>query len=169
MGLVHCTECGRQVSAKASSCPGCGAPRRHRRGLRALVVLSTCFVGVLALVIASLPGQDSGRQGSVAGHQASMQGQPRPATVTTRPEPSPEQIDAAIRDSDDYATHQDAFLKATATLAQRERSSLQYVRENGGWVRSQTHKPRPVYFTYVGGPHVDNRVYLDVTTGKLFK
>ena len=26
MALISCTECGKEVSDKASSCPGCGAP-----------------------------------------------------------------------------------------------------------------------------------------------
>lgn len=26
MALVHCTECGREISDRATSCPGCGAP-----------------------------------------------------------------------------------------------------------------------------------------------
>lgn len=26
MSLINCTECGRQISDKAKSCPGCGAP-----------------------------------------------------------------------------------------------------------------------------------------------
>ena len=26
MALINCTECGRQISDKAKSCPGCGAP-----------------------------------------------------------------------------------------------------------------------------------------------
>jgi len=26
MALTNCTECGRQISDQASSCPGCGAP-----------------------------------------------------------------------------------------------------------------------------------------------
>ncbi|MFM2323575.1 MAG: zinc-ribbon domain, partial [Pseudomonadota bacterium] len=26
MALITCNECGRQISDRASSCPGCGAP-----------------------------------------------------------------------------------------------------------------------------------------------
>lgn len=26
MALIHCAECGREISDKASACPGCGAP-----------------------------------------------------------------------------------------------------------------------------------------------
>jgi hypothetical protein len=28
MALIHCSECGREISDRASSCPGCGAPVR---------------------------------------------------------------------------------------------------------------------------------------------
>jgi len=30
MALIRCLECGRDVSTKAQSCPGCGAPVEHK-------------------------------------------------------------------------------------------------------------------------------------------
>jgi len=32
MALLNCTECGRQISERASKCPGCGNPNEPRRG-----------------------------------------------------------------------------------------------------------------------------------------
>jgi len=29
MALVKCPECGKKISSKASSCPGCGCPQRE--------------------------------------------------------------------------------------------------------------------------------------------
>jgi TM2 domain-containing membrane protein YozV len=30
VSLIYCSECGKQISDKAPSCPGCGAPSSHR-------------------------------------------------------------------------------------------------------------------------------------------
>lgn len=44
------------------------------------------------------------------------------------------------------------------------------LREMGGWVRSQTHKPRSVYFTYRRpGTNVRDRWHYDVDRGQLFQ
>jgi hypothetical protein len=83
--------------------------------------------------------------------------------------PSIEAVTAAIKASDDFAEHSDAFVRASLTLLENGRCTLAQLQENGGWVRSQTHKDRPVYFTYCGASHVSNRIYVDVSTGEIFR
>ena len=68
MALINCEECGKEISDKAASCPGCGAPvamsekttkesnqpapnkqpRRKGSGYRGCLI---CFVGLFALLI----------------------------------------------------------------------------------------------------------------------
>ena len=38
MALISCNECGRQVSDKASQCPGCGAPIREKEGIAGVLL-----------------------------------------------------------------------------------------------------------------------------------
>ena len=80
-----------------------------------------------------------------------------------------EAAEAAIQSSDDFQLHKGGFLKATSTLIDNGTCTLADFREMGGWVRSQSHKPKPVYFTYCGGMTVSNRIYLDVSSGKVFR
>lgn len=75
----------------------------------------------------------------------------------------------AIKSTDDFQIHKDAFLRATATLVGNGTCTLVDLREMGGWVRSQTHKPKSVYFTYCGGMTVNNRIYLDANSGRIFR
>jgi hypothetical protein len=166
MGLIKCSECGQQVSTKARACPSCGAPPRRGRGKRALLILTALFVGILTIVLVSQNGQGTTQRSTKPTSQATTS---PPTLGSSSATPSLDQLETAIRHSDDYTLYRDAFLKAAATLAERNPSSLRYVREHGGWVRSTTHKTRPVYFTYTGGPHVGNRIYLDAATGRLFK
>lgn len=69
MALIKCEECGREVSEKASACPGCGAPvggedrqpvvveqtAKHWKG-HILAGLGTAIVGLVIAVIAPLVG-----------------------------------------------------------------------------------------------------------------
>lgn len=80
-----------------------------------------------------------------------------------------EAAEGAIQSSDDFQLHKGGFLKATSTLIDNGTCTLADFREMGGWVRSQSHKPKPVYFTYCGGMTVSNRIYLDVSNGKVFR
>ena len=94
----------------------------------------------------------------------------KPSTRSESPQmPSMAEIEKAIKSSDDFATHRDVFLRAAASLIQSGTCSLEHLRENGGWVKSQQHKTEPVYFTYCGASHVSNRIYLNVSTGETFR
>lgn len=95
-----------------------------------------------------------------------IQKQSAPATASL---PTAGEVRAAIRDSDDFDKYADAFTRASLSLIERRRCSLSQLREMGGWVRSQSHNGRPVYFTYCGASNVSNRIYLDASTGEIFK
>lgn len=56
MALVHCTECGREISDQAIACPQCGYPRRRTapmtRGIKFLLAaLVLMLVGMFAFAI----------------------------------------------------------------------------------------------------------------------
>ena len=78
-------------------------------------------------------------------------------------------IENAIKASDDFGTYKNAFLTATSTLIENGTCTVAEFKEMGGWVRSQAHKPKSVYFMYCGGMTVRNRIYLDVNNGKIFR
>jgi hypothetical protein len=82
---------------------------------------------------------------------------------------SAKQVHDAIKASDDFEQHMQAFMVATLKLIQDRTCSLDDLRENGGWVRSSSHEGRPVYFVYCGGLQRSNRIYLDVSTGAVFR
>jgi len=79
------------------------------------------------------------------------------------------QIVDAIKSSDDFSTYQDVFISVSEKLVNSGKCSLPELKEMGGWVRSQIHNPKPIYFTYCGGMHRNNRIYVDVVSGKTFK
>jgi len=79
------------------------------------------------------------------------------------------QIATALKLSDDFSTYQDIFISISDKLIKTGKCSLSEFAEMGGWVRSQNHKPKPIYFTYCGGMHRNNRIYINVVTGETFK
>lgn len=76
MALIKCSECGKQVSSKAATCPGCGAPiagtsshaRATRTGARwegwGFILI---IVGMLVAVAASAPLSTFGGIAALAG------------------------------------------------------------------------------------------------------
>ena len=69
-----------------------------------------------------------------------------------------------VSGSDDYARYKDAFAKAATSLISSGKCTAEEFKDNGGWMKSMTHKDKPVYFTYCGGY---NKVYLDAAAGKV--
>lgn len=78
------------------------------------------------------------------------------------------QIELLIQSSDDYAKHRSRFMEATEKLLRSGQCEPHDFSETGGWVKSETHKTRPVYFTFCGGASLQNRVYLDIESGNIF-
>lgn len=78
-------------------------------------------------------------------------------------------MDALIAGSDDYRIHRAAFVTAAQSLISSGRCTEADFRENGGWLKSMTHRDRPIYFTYCGGLTRGNRLYLDASTGNVFR
>ena len=84
-------------------------------------------------------------------------------------EPTNDEIAAAVSQSDDYAKYEEAFATAARSLIKSGRCTLAEFKDIGGFVKSQSYKNQPVYFTYCGGMTVQNRIMLDVSTGRIFK
>ena len=78
-------------------------------------------------------------------------------------------VGQAISNSDDFVEYEDLFISASEGLINNGKCSLSEFKEMGGWWRSVNHKPRNVYFTYCGGAANSNRLYLDVSTGEIFR
>jgi len=80
-----------------------------------------------------------------------------------------DEIGAAISRSDDYSKYESAFTTAARSLFQSRRCTLAELNDMGGFVKSQSFKNQPIYFTYCGCMTVQNRIMLDVSTGRIFK
>ena len=78
--------------------------------------------------------------------------------------PTEQELENATRGSDDYQRYRTEFHRAATQLILDGRCSLKDFVEMGGWVRS-VHRRKGMYFTYCGGNHRRNRIYLDVDTG----
>lgn len=81
---------------------------------------------------------------------------------------TPGSLAVGIDKSEDFELHRSAFIQAASTLIQDGRCTEADFRNNGGWWRS-TSKGVGVYFIYCGGEHVQDRLYLDTKTGRIFK
>lgn len=76
---------------------------------------------------------------------------------------------ALVGGSDDYRIYKEAFVAAASKLISSGECKEADFKEMGGWMKSTTHRDRPVYFTYCGGMHVRNRIYLDAASGRTFR
>jgi hypothetical protein len=70
--------------------------------------------------------------------------------------------------SDDFRTHEQAFVKAAQKLMDNGDCTEADFVEMGGFVKSFNDKG-PVYFIYCGGMTAANRVYLNVSTGRTYR
>jgi hypothetical protein len=77
--------------------------------------------------------------------------------------------EALIAQSDDFATHRGAFVTAANELIAADRCTAADFEEMGGWMKSINHRDEPIYFTYCGGMTTANRIYLDASTGRIFR
>lgn len=79
------------------------------------------------------------------------------------------EIAKLLTDSDDFARHRQAFIKASQELVERKQCTLQDFKAGGGWSKSTNFAGKPVYFAYCGGMSKGNRLYLNVATGEVFR
>lgn len=79
--------------------------------------------------------------------------------------------ESIIAQSDDFETYRAEFITAANQLIQDGTCRADEFVELGGWVKSVTgpYRDRPVYFTYCGGSTIANRIYLDVSDGRIFR
>jgi SH3 domain-containing protein len=91
----------------------------------------------------------------------------RPAESDKTDENSP--IAVAIKSSDDFSKYRGVFVTASEQLIKSGTCNLGDFQEMGGWWRSTSSKPEPVYFTYCGGMTKSNRVYVNTSTGDTFR
>ena len=75
---------------------------------------------------------------------------------------------ALVSGSDDYGKYKDVFAQTAAQLIASKRCTKGDFDETGGWLKSMIHNDSPVYFTYCGGIHLRNRLYLNAATGHVF-
>jgi hypothetical protein len=76
---------------------------------------------------------------------------------------------ALVSGSDDYQTYKNVFAKAATDLIASGRCTRTDFVEMGGWIKSANHRTEPIYFTYCGGMRIENRLYLDASTGRVFR
>lgn len=79
------------------------------------------------------------------------------------------QLEDALKASDDFDRNKDALLKVSKKLIESGRCSLAEFKSLGGWVRSTTHRPKVIYFTYCGGLSANNRIYFDLSKDEIFR
>jgi hypothetical protein len=78
-------------------------------------------------------------------------------------------ISNSVSQSDDFKKHEKAFVAAARRLVSVGTCKVSDFEEVGGFLKSMNHKNKPIYFTYCGGLTIPNRLYLNVSTGEVFK
>lgn len=78
-------------------------------------------------------------------------------------------LEEALKGSNNYSKYKKSFLKASETLIKEKSCTVNDFKKIGGWMRSSTHSPRPIFFTYCGGMIKENRIYLNAETGEIFR
>ena len=74
-----------------------------------------------------------------------------------------------LKRSDDFLKYLKVFVEASKKLIDSRKCTLGDFKKMGGWFRSANYKSKAIYFTYCGGMHRRNRIYVDATTGKVFQ
>ena len=92
----------------------------------------------------------------------------KPAGASVRVSSYSPALVRAIDKSDDAHKYRSRFLVAAWELISRQRCTIADFERLGGWTRS-TARGKAVYVTYCGGLHENNRIYLDVISGKTFR
>jgi len=162
---ITCLSCGYEWV------PGIPAPRSRSKpaagnGLGwAVAVTLLSFVMLAGAIKWRTPGP--ARRSPVSRSRATTAKREPSRSFATSP--SPAEIESAISLSDDFDQYKQAFIKASIALVEKHTCTLADLRENGGWVRSQAQADRPVYFTYCGGPNISSRIYLNVSSGEVFR
>ncbi len=165
--LVPCPACRKNVFATAPSCPNCVHPLATDENFQNQVTtkgspIALALVSLVALVtVFAIIGVPTPRTDTAAANP-----QQRPAATTPITDA---QVATAIQGSDDFGLHQAAFISGSRQFLARG-GTIGDLQEMGGWVRSQSHKPRRVYFTYRRpGTHISHRWYFDIDSGGLFQ
>lgn len=98
------------------------------------------------------------------------------ASTLSKDRPSDEKADGAdqglielIKESDNFAKFKKPFVNASKKLIAEKTCSMQDFKEYGGWMKSTNYSNGKVYFTYCGGMSKSDRIYVDVSTGKVFR
>lgn len=76
-------------------------------------------------------------------------------------------LEKAIKGSDDYLTYRKNLIELSQKLIDKGQCSITDYKEMGGWLRSSTHKPKPIYFTYCGGFASGRKIYINAKTAEL--
>ena len=164
--LTACKDCGHRVSRRAKVCPSCGLGRPGSRSCGELFAIAfLIFAGVsIAMMFSAYDASSPSDKSAQATRSVQAPAIQKPIRQYTD-----EQIQEAIEKSDDYETYRDEFTKAAKHLLTNRICGQYEMTQYGGFVKSQTHKNQPVYFTYCGGMNVSNRIYVDVSSGKIFR
>jgi ribosomal protein L32 len=154
--LTECKDCGHIVSIRARVCPSCGVDKPGvapvKTGCGTYLVLSVLVIFSFMFLVNKMDLSDG------------------PSGISRDPHYAVSSIQRAISKSDDYAMYQTEFTTAAQSLLSTGRCQLNELKEIGGFVKAQGDKKnQPIYFTYCGGMTLSNRIYVDVSTGKVFK
>jgi len=78
-------------------------------------------------------------------------------------------IALAIKASEDLARYMCTFVSVSGKLIDAGECQLSDFEDIGGWWKSVDHQPRPIYYTYCGGGNSNHRVFVNVSTGRVFR
>lgn len=77
------------------------------------------------------------------------------------------ELEKAIEGSDNYSLYRENFIRLSQKLIDNGRCSMADYKEMGGWLRSSSHKPKPIFYTYCGGFSKNHKIYINAKTGKI--
>ncbi|KKN15223.1 hypothetical protein LCGC14_0988270 [marine sediment metagenome] len=84
--------------------------------------------------------------------------------------PSNSSLVNALSNSDNFGKYKAVFIESTQKLIDDGQCTEADVVENGGWVKATgPNADLPVFFIYCGGFTVADRLYLDASSGRVFR
>jgi hypothetical protein len=71
--------------------------------------------------------------------------------------------------TDDFEQHEARFIELTDQVLQSQQCSQSDLEQLQGWIRSFNYPDEPIYYSYCGGLDVEDKLYINLDNGDIFR
>jgi hypothetical protein len=78
-------------------------------------------------------------------------------------------IKQLIASTDDFEQYEARFIELTDSVLQSKQCSEEDLTQLKGWIRSFNYPDEPIYYSYCGGLEVEDKLYINLDSGDVFR